>query len=898
QATVSATAGTYDNLFIIDENGCVSQEDQDVVLNDPASAEFATIGGPGQTICLGESADLDFSVSTFSGGTPPFTVIISDGTAELPPFTVLSDVGTLTVNPTATTTYSLISVVDANGCSASLCGDCAEDPVITVNPLLTATLTSSNVDTPVCTGETVTFTASGGTFYRFYFNGEIIQEGSEPTYTTDPLLADSEVYVEIANNGEFICSDDSDVISTTVNDAPVMASSLGTNPTTCGGLGEIAFDFNFEFDELPEPTIADGTYTIFYDGGSFTDVIVTDGQAIVFAIAGTYNNLFIVDENGCTSQEDQDVTLEDLTLPTAGLISSDTDNAICGVVEVTFTASGGMTYEFFLNGISIQGPTTNNSYVTNLLANGDEVYVTLVNAESCSATSATIITSVSPVPEVEIEAISDALCAGALPFTITGIPASANGSFSSDLPNGLTDNGDGTAIVDPSLIPPGMSFMISYSYTSEDGCEASASTEIEVNALPDAGFTGLATTYFSNDLPSLITPNETGGVFSTSGGVVLIDNGDGTVTLDPGQIPIGGPYDVTYTLTDTNGCTNEQVQVFSITPVTEVSFSGLLPTYCEGEEAVSLVGLPADENGAFSATVPEGALVDNGDGTAILTLAGLNVNTVFELTYTYSEAGQTIETTQSFQVLAAPFIDLPETLTICGETTISVGPGNEGNTILWSTGATTPELRVSEAGPYTVQVTTPDGCTAAASIEVSAQAGIELITNFLVADEVCIGERLQFIDVSSILDGVISYSWEFGDGNTSTERDPIHAYSRDGIFEVTLTAEVAGCDVIIVTKPVLIINCGRGSGASVFGGISIFPNPSPGKFQIDVNLRRQEIVKITVVDVYGKIIAVRNSADRFSHSFYFADVKTGVYYVSVQSYGQREIKQVVVTEGY
>ncbi len=142
-------------------------------------------------ICLGESADLDFSVSTFSGGTPPFTAIISDGTAELPPFTGLNASDILTVNPTVpTTTYSLVSVVDANGCDASLCGDCGEDPVITINPLPTAILTSSNLDIPVCTWETVTCTASGSTFYRFYFNGYIVQEGSESTYTTYPLLPD------------------------------------------------------------------------------------------------------------------------------------------------------------------------------------------------------------------------------------------------------------------------------------------------------------------------------------------------------------------------------------------------------------------------------------------------------------------------------------------------------------------------------------------------------------------------------------------------------------------------------------------------------------------------------------------------------------------------------------
>lgn len=32
------------------------------------------------------------------------------------------------------------------------------------------------------------------------------------------------------------------------------------------------------------------------------------------------------------------------------------------------------------------------------------------------------------------------------------------------------------------------------------------------------------------------------------------------------------------------------------------------------------------------------------------------------------------------------------------------------------------------------------------------------------------------------------YLWEFGDGTTSAERDPVHTYSADGTFEVSLTA--------------------------------------------------------------------------------------------------------------
>ncbi len=32
-----------------------------------------------------------------------------------------------------------------------------------------------------------------------------------------------------------------------------------------------------------------------------------------------------------------------------------------------------------------------------------------------------------------------------------------------------------------------------------------------------------------------------------------------------------------------------------------------------------------------------------------------------------------------------------------------------------------------------------------------------------------------------------SYLWDFGDGTTSTERDPVHAYEKSGTYQVTLT---------------------------------------------------------------------------------------------------------------
>ena len=52
----------------------------------------------------------------------------------------------------------------------------------------------------------------------------------------------------------------------------------------------------------------------------------------------------------------------------------------------------------------------------------------------------------------------------------------------------------------------------------------------------------------------------------------------------------------------------------------------------------------------------------------------------------------------------------------------------------------------------------------------------------------CGGLTCQFIDASGDSDGeVTAWSWQFGDGGTSRESDPVHEYSGPGTYTVTLT---------------------------------------------------------------------------------------------------------------
>ena len=61
---------------------------------------------------------------------------------------------------------------------------------------------------------------------------------------------------------------------------------------------------------------------------------------------------------------------------------------------------------------------------------------------------------------------------------------------------------------------------------------------------------------------------------------------------------------------------------------------------------------------------------------------------------------------------------------------------------------------------------------------------------FTIADtDLVIDEAIQFTNAS---ENAESFTWNFGDGTTSTDKDPVKTYSDPGIYTVTLTAVGAG----------------------------------------------------------------------------------------------------------
>jgi len=102
---------------------------------------------------------------------------------------------------------------------------------------------------------------------------------------------------------------------------------------------------------------------------------------------------------------------------------------------------------------------------------------------------------------------------------------------------------------------------------------------------------------------------------------------------------------------------------------------------------------------------------------------------------------------------------------------------------LWNTGATTSTISNLTGGTYTITVT--DGTlTTTTSVTISNPPGPIAIFSANPTIASLLDPNITFTDLSQ---GATSWSWDFGDGTTSTSQHSIHTYAGIGSYHVTLT---------------------------------------------------------------------------------------------------------------
>jgi PKD repeat protein len=184
--------------------------------------------------------------------------------------------------------------------------------------------------------------------------------------------------------------------------------------------------------------------------------------------------------------------------------------------------------------------------------------------------------------------------------------------------------------------------------------------------------------------------------------------------------------------------------------------------------------------------------------TLVTNVAGTYTVTEYSLCDTLVSASQTI-----YQSTPVATITVSGSTNLCGSETVTLTASN-GVSYLWSNGAISNAIVVNDAGNYSVIVTDGSGCVAAADpVIVTATSPLNGFTADSLERFLPGNGAVQFN--SNTNGNIVSYLWNFGDGNTSTLANPAHTYATanaPNFFTVSLkVTNDEGC-----TDSITIIN--------------------------------------------------------------------------------------------
>ncbi|MEX0982162.1 MAG: hypothetical protein WD577_13360 [Bacteroidales bacterium] len=130
-------------------------------------------------------------------------------------------------------------------------------------------------------------------------------------------------------------------------------------------------------------------------------------------------------------------------------------------------------------------------------------------------------------------------------------------------------------------------------YNGVTNSYAPVAVTVTVNALPVADILGVDPAgYCEGSFADTLTGDPLGGDFLAGTGMTIM--GQDSAVFDPA---VAGSYEISYTYTDGNGCTDTASASTIVYPLPDISIIGTDTFYCIGEPADTIIGFPA--GGAF-----------------------------------------------------------------------------------------------------------------------------------------------------------------------------------------------------------------------------------------------------------------------------------------------------------
>ncbi|WNJ21207.1 S8 family serine peptidase [Pontibacter sp. G13] len=152
--------------------------------------------------------------------------------------------------------------------------------------------------------------------------------------------------------------------------------------------------------------------------------------------------------------------------------------------------------------------------------------------------------------------------------------------------------------------------------------------------------------------------------------------------------------------------------------------------------------------------------------------------------------------------------------------------------------------------------------------------------------------------------GATDWEWDFGDGTTSTDQNPVHGYYQAGTYLVSLKTTTSNGTTCSDVDTMTINVTGTFNGTvsieeeiADLGSIEMFPNPTSGIFQIQFDLMESHSGSIEVFDLVGNTVQVLGQVQAHHNNLQLdlSQVADGIYYVRINLGAHQVVKKLVKT---
>jgi gliding motility-associated-like protein len=779
--TANPVANTVYTLTVTDANGCTDADDVTVNVNPLPIAN----AGLDQTVCAGTAANL-----VAIGGTQyswsPSTGLSADNVANPQ------------ANPAATVTY-VVTVTDANGCTAT------DNVQVSVNPVPTVNL---GPDLNICLGGNIQLNNPNALGSGTYSWNPVtaLTNPAAPSPTASPGATTTYTLTFTTNQN---CTATDQV---TVNVNPPPAVDAGPDQVVC----------------INAPMNMAGSGAVNYSWSPITDL--TDAIDPVTAVTPTTTTTYTLtgtDAFGCVNTDQVTITVNPLPAVNAG-----PDLTVCQNGQAILSALGTGSFQWSpaagLNSDVVQAPLATASVTT--------VYtVTLTDVNGCQNSDDMTLT-VAPLPTAVIDPITD-VCEGS--------PTSYTHSSTGNIIGQLWDFGDGiTSLLAAPTHTYGSAntYNVTLTVTTADGCIDNETQSAVVVAVPTAiinvvngpDFCEGETIQFQNGTLGQLTSILWN--FRENALIPGLPNTTSTLPDPTFAYQYFGTYNPILLVTAGNGCSDQTTITLNIhdNPVADYDFT----IACEGQQTSF-----TDQTTVLGTYTISAWDWDFGDGSAIDNTQNpqhqFPTDGLYEVELTaYTDMGCGDSFIDTVWVNNTPSVSISATEVCVGDTTVLTnGTVPQDATIVswvWDLGDGNTITPLDSMWVYpmdavfdvSLTATSDSGCVATGTTQ--AVVHPYPVPLFTVDNaEGCTPHAVLFDDLTTIATGSIaSYDWDFGGGLVANGDIVSHVYTDSGFYDVSLTvASDFGCTSTLTLNNMIRVN--------ITPEAEFEPNPNVGITMLD-----------------------------------------------------------------